>query len=41
MIDIKRPAYGLRPIEINKIIGKKAKFNIKKYTVLKKRMFKK
>lgn len=39
MIDIKRPAYGLRPIDINKIIGKKAKFNIKKYTVLKKKMF--
>lgn len=40
MIDIKRPAYGLRPIDINKIIGKKAKFTIKKYTVLKKIMFK-
>ena len=39
MIDIKRPAYGLRPIDINKIIGKKAKFTIKKYTVLKKIMF--
>ena len=40
MIDIKRPAYGLRPIDINKIIGKTAKFTIKKYTVLKKTMFK-
>lgn len=39
MIDIKRPAYGLRPIDINKIIGKKAKLTIKKYTVLKKTMF--
>tara|TARA_B100001121_G_C18630947_1_gene594339 strand:+ start:100 stop:1155 length:1056 start_codon:yes stop_codon:yes gene_type:complete len=40
MIDIKRPAYGLRPIEMNTIIGKKARIKINKYTVLKKIMFK-
>lgn len=39
MIDIKRPAYGLRPIEMNRIIGKKAKIKIKKFTVLKEKMF--
>ncbi len=38
-IEIKRPAYGLRPEDLHKIIGKKAKQNIKKHTVLKKRMF--
>jgi N,N'-diacetyllegionaminate synthase len=40
LIDIKRPAYGLRPAELNKIIGKKAKKSIKKDTILKKEMFK-
>jgi len=39
MIDIKRPAYGLRPIELNKILGKKAKINIIKNKILKKGMF--
>lgn len=40
LISIKRPAYGLRPIDLASILGKKAKKNIKKNTVLKKGMFK-
>ena len=40
LISIKRPAYGLRPVDITKIIGKKAKINIKKNLILKKEMFK-
>ena len=39
MIDIKRPAYGVRPVDMNKILGKKVKINIKKNTILKKIMF--
>ncbi|MDC1177333.1 N-acetylneuraminate synthase family protein [Candidatus Pelagibacter sp.] len=39
MIDIKRPAYGLRPIELSKILGKRTKINILKNKILKKGMF--
>lgn len=39
MVQIKRPAYGLRPKDFNKIIGKKARYRIKKDTVLKINMF--
>ena len=39
-IDIKRPGNGIRPIEIKKYINKEIKFNLKKNTVLKSKMFK-
>ncbi len=40
LVNIKRPAYGLRPADLSSILGKKAKKNIKKNSVLKKGMFK-
>jgi len=39
-IAIKRPGDGIRPIDINKVLKKKIKFNLKKNTVLKRKMFK-
>ena len=39
-INIKRPGNGIRPIEIKKYINKKIRFNLKKNTVLKSKMFK-
>ena len=40
LISIKRPGNGIRPIEIPKILGKIAKYNIKKNTLLKFKMLK-
>ena len=39
-IAIKRPGDGIRPIDINKVLKKKIKFNLKKNTVLKRKMIK-
>lgn len=40
LISIKRPGNGIRPIEISKILGKIAKYNIKKNMLLKFKMLK-
>ena len=38
-LKVKRPGYGILPKEIDKILGKKSKLNIKKNTLLSKDMF--